>query len=379
MRDLLDFCEAEQPWLRTAIETLAVLESPTGDKAAVDTCGREVARLMRELGGAVDVIAQPSAGDHLRGSFGSGPARVLLIGHFDTVWDVGTLATMPVEERDGRLHGPGVFDMKAGLSIALQAIRALQHAGWPDGLEVVCLWTSDEETGSETSRQIIEDEARNARAVLVFEPALPGGGLKTARKGVGQFGLRVTGVPAHAGIDPRAGASAIHALAALVRDVERLNDYERGTSVNVGVIHGGTRSNVVAETATAEIDVRVAHLSDAPVIEQAIRGLAVDDPRVRVEITGGINRPPFERTAGVAELFSLASEVARDLGFALEEGATGGASDGNFTSAAGVPTLDGLGAIGDGAHARHEHIELASLPRRAALAAGLLRLVGSGR
>ena len=185
MRDLLTFCEAEQPWLRSTIETLAAIESPTPDKAAVDRCGREVARLMREMGGDVSVIAQERAGDHVRGGFGSGPVRVLFLGHFDTVWDMGTLARMPIVERDGRLFGPGVFDMKAGLSIALQGIRALRHAGWPAELEVVCLWTSDEETGSDTSRELIEQEARGARAVLVFEPALTGGALKTARKGVG--------------------------------------------------------------------------------------------------------------------------------------------------------------------------------------------------
>ena len=382
MRDLLTFCEAEQPWLRAAIETLVAIESPTTDKGAVDTCGREVARIMRGMGGAVEVIAQRAAGDHVRGVFAGpkgprhldGPRRrVLLLGHFDTVWDAGTLARMPVVERDGRLYGPGIFDMKGGLSIALQAVRALQSTGWPAGLEVTCLWTSDEETGSDTSRALIEAQALQSDAVLVFEPALTGGALKTARKGVGHFDIRVRGVSAHAGIDPGAGASAVHALAKLVTSLEALNDHASGTSVNVGVIRGGSRSNVVAEEAEAAVDVRVARLSDAPRLDAAMRALRSDDARIQVRVEGAIDRPPFERTPAVAALFEHARAVALELGVDLEEGATGGASDGNFTGALGVPTLDGLGAVGGGAHALEEHLEIAVLPSHAALAAGLIR------
>lgn len=367
------FCEAEQPWLRSTIEHLVAIESPTGDKAAVDRCGAEVARLMREMGGAVEVVPQAVAGNHVRGVFGVGPRRVLLLGHFDTVWDAGTLQRMPIVERGGRLHGPGIFDMKAGLSIALQAIRALRHAGWPDGLQVTCLWTSDEETGSATSRALIEQEALVSEAVLVCEPALTGGGLKTARKGVGHFDIHVRGVSAHAGIDPGAGASAIHTLARLVLELETLNDPAHGTSVNVGVIRGGTRSNVVAEEAVAEVDVRVGRLADAAPLEAAVRALRSPDARISVRVEGGINRPPFERTDRVAKLFETARAVGEDLGMTLAEGATGGASDGNFTGALGVPTMDGLGAVGSGAHAIDEHIVLAVLPGRAALVAGLLR------
>lgn len=373
MRDLLTFCEAEQPWLRATIEELVAIESPTGDKAAVDRCGAEVARLMRDIGGEVEVIAQPVAGDHVRGVFGAGPRRVLLLGHFDTVWDLGTLARMPIVERSGRLHGPGIFDMKGGLSIALQAIRALRQAGWPEGLQVTCLWTSDEETGSDTSRALIEEDALRSQAVLVCEPALTGGGLKTARKGVGHFDIHVRGVSAHAGIDPGAGASAVHALARLIIELEALNEPAAGTSVNAGVIRGGTRSNVVAEDAVAEVDVRVGRLADAAPLEAAIRALRPADPRVTVRVEGGINRPPFERTPGVAALFEAARAVGSEIGLTLTEGATGGASDGNFTGALGVPTIDGLGAVGAGAHAIDEHIVLAALPARAALVAGLLR------
>ena len=374
MRDLLTFCETEQPWLRSAIESLVRLESPTPDKRSVDRCGGEVARLAREAGGAVEVIPQEAAGDHIRVRFGNpGGSRVLLLGHFDTVWDLGTLVRMPIVERSGRLSGPGIFDMKGGLSIALQAVRALRHAGWPEGLEVVCLWTSDEETGSATSRALIEREAQEAKAVLVFEPGLSNGEVKTARKGVGQFVVTVTGVSSHSGIDPGAGASAVHALARVITSLEALNDLPRGISVNAGVIRGGTRSNVVAETAEADVDVRVALAGDAPAVTRALQALSVDDPRITVRVTGAINRPPFERTEGVAALYGTARDVARELGFDLGEGATGGASDGNFTGALGVPTLDGLGAIGGGAHATDEHIVIGQLPRRAALAAGLLR------
>ena len=382
MRDLLAFCEAEQPWLRAAIESLVAIESPTTDKAAVDGCGRRVAELMREVGGEVEVVQQEKAGHHLLAHF-LGQAtgniqpgrisRVLLLGHFDTVWDIGTLQRMPLVERDGKLFGPGVFDMKAGLSIALQAIRALRHAGWPHGLEVVCLWTSDEETGSDTSRGIIEREALASNAVLVFEPALPNGEVKTARKGVGHFDITVTGVSAHSGIDPGSGASAVHALARIITGLAQLNDPERGVSVNAGVISGGTRSNVIAETARAEVDVRVAVAEDAPRLNGALHGIKVADPRISVTVSGAIDRPPFERTAGVAALYEEARAVAREQGYALGEGATGGASDGNFTGALGVPTLDGLGAVGGGAHAIDEHVRLDALAPRAALAAGLIR------
>ena len=373
MRDLLAFCEAEQPWLRDAVESLVLIESPTTDKSAVDACGGRVAALMRAMGGDVQVIPQAVAGDHVRGMFGSGPRRVLLLGHFDTVWNIGEIERMPLVERDGSLYGPGIFDMKGGLCIALQGIRALRAAGWPDGLTVVCLWTSDEETGSETSRALIEQEAADAEAVLVFEPGLTNGEVKTARKGVGHFDISVTGVSSHAGIDPGAGASAVHALARIITSLESLNDPDRGVSVNAGVIQGGTRSNVIAESASAEIDVRVVRAEDAARLDAELRSVSVADPRITVEVRGTIDRPPFERTSKVAGLYDTARAVAGELGFELGEGATGGASDGNFTGALGVPTLDGLGAVGGGAHAIDERVDLTWLPKRAALAAGLLR------
>jgi glutamate carboxypeptidase len=234
------------------------------------------------------------------------------------------------------------------------------------------LWTTDEEVGSATSRAAIEDEARRSDAVLVLEPSLPGGAVKTARKGCGEYELRVRGVAAHAGIDPSKGASAIHELARQIVLVQKLQDLDRGVSVNVGTISGGTRTNVVAEEARAVVDVRAPTQADAARVDAAFRALKAVDSRTAVSVTGGMDRPPLERTAQVARLYEQAFEVARELGQALGEGSTGGGSDGNFTAALGVATLDGLGAVGDGAHALHEHVDIESLPDRAALVAGLI-------
>jgi glutamate carboxypeptidase len=377
MREALRFCESQRGWAVDATRALAALESPTTDKAAVDRCGTDIARRLADMGGRVERLSRSEAGDHLIAEFGCGDRQVLLLCHFDTVWDLGQLARMPIVERDGRLHGPGVYDMKGGLVIAMLAIRAVTELQLETGRRIVLLCTSDEETGSASSRQAIEDEARRSDAVLVLEPALPGGAVKTSRKGVGVFDLVVDGVPAHAGAEPGRGASAVTELARQVLALEALRDDARGLSINVGVVSGGTRSNVVAGRATAEIDVRVPTLADAGEIEAAIRAVRPHDPRTRITVAGGINRPPMERTPGVAALYEVARSVAADLGFTLAEGGTGGASDGNFTAALGVPTLDGLGAEGDGAHATTEHILIDSLPRRAALLAGILQRMGS--
>jgi glutamate carboxypeptidase len=308
----------------------------------------------------------------------SGRGRpLLLIGHFDTVWPVGQLARMPVRQVDGRLHGPGVLDMKAGLAVALAAMKVLTTVPESARPPVTLLATSDEEVGSATSRKIIETMARASAAALVLEPALPGGAVKTARKGVGEFDVRAHGVAAHAGADPSAGASAVHELARQVAAMTALADPNAGLTVNVGVIEGGTRSNVVAEEARALVDVRVSRVADGPRIESALQALRSSDPRVRLEVRGGVNRPPMERGPGVAKLFELARDVARAWGEDLAEGATGGASDGNFTAALGVPTLDGLGGVGDGPHALHEYVLLDFLPKRVALLAGLLARAGA--
>lgn len=379
--DMLSFlacCESRRGWLVETIEALARLESPTTDKSAVDRCGAEIARRLAQMGGRVRHLAQPAAGDHLCAEFGSGHDQLLLLGHFDTVWPVGQLARMPIRHAGGRLYGPGTFDMKAGIAIAMLGVWALGEVGPGPSCRIVLLLTADEETGSATSRRAIEQEALRSRAVLVFEPALPGGALKTSRKGCGAFTLSVRGAAAHAGIEPGRGTNAIHELAEQIAALEQLQDPTRGISVNVTLVRGGTRSNVIAEEAEAWVDVRVACAADARQVEAAIRGLQARRPGATLSVGGGIDRPPMERTAGVARLFELARSLAAELRTDLSEGATGGASDGNFTAALGVPTLDGLGAIGDGAHALHEHVELASLCPRAALAAGLMARLSRG-
>ena len=375
MTSLLTHCEQQLPWLLETIEALVSHESPTGDVAAINRCLAELESCLTGLGGVVTRLPGGSAGDHLRAGFGSGAKQVLLLGHIDTVWPIGTLARRPFREAHGTLRGPGVFDMKAGLGLAALAVKAL--AAHPDGLpgRIVMLVTADEETGSAASRAIIEAEAIASDAVLVLEPALPDGSLKTSRKGCGEFVLRVSGRAAHAGIEPEKGASAISELARQIPRIEALHDAAAGTTVNVGVIRGGSRPNVVAAEAAAFIDVRVAFPAEAARISGALRALAPSDSRVQLAVSGRIDRPPMERSAGVASLFALAQAVAQDLGRTLGEGATGGGSDGNLTAALGVPTLDGLGAVGGGAHADDEHVTVADLPWRAALLAGLLRRI----
>jgi glutamate carboxypeptidase len=305
---------------------------------------------------------------------------VLLLAHFDTVWPVGQLDRMPVRRDGNRLYGPGVYDMKAGLSMAMLAVRALAASGGLAGRRAVLLCTTDEEIGSRTSRALIEDQARRSDAVLVLEPSLPGGAVKTRRKGCGDFDIVATGVSAHAGIDPGRGANAIHELAHQIVAVERLQDLERGVSVNAGIVAGGTRTNVIPERASVSVDVRAPTLEDAARIDAAFRALTPRLAGTSVAVSGGFNRPPLERTAGVARLYEWARAVARELGRDLGEGGTGGGSDGNFTAALGVPTLDGLGAVGEGAHALHEYVDIDSLPWRAALVAGLMvRIFEDGR
>jgi len=372
MQEVLDWCRAERTWLRQTIDALVRLESPTTDKAAVDRCGVEFRRRLEALGGTVRRLERPDAGDHLRAEFGTGDRQILLLGHFDTVWPRGQIERMPIEERGGCLYGPGVYDMKAGLAVGMLATRVLVETRLLASRRVVMLWTTDEETGSATSRAAIEDEARQSEAVLVLEPSTSDGSVKTSRKGCGAFQVAVDGLSAHAGVEPEKGASAIHELARQVVRVIDLQDLARGVSVNVGTISGGSRTNVIAEHAEIVVDVRAPTLADAARLERAMRGLTPVDPRTRIVVTGGFDRPPMERSAGVQRLFAIAHDVARELGRELTEAGTGGGSDGNFTAALGVPTLDGLGAVGDGAHALHEHVVLVELPWRAALLAGLM-------
>ena len=370
--DLQKFCRSEPDWQLETIEALVRLESPTTDKAAVDRCGAELASRLEAIGGRVTRLSRSDRGDHLLAEFGCGASQILMLGHFDTVWPVGQLDRMPLARSNGTLRGPGVFDMKAGIGIAMLAVRALLETGTPPAHRLVMLWTTDEEIGSGTSRQAIEDEARRSDAVLVLEPSLPGGAVKTSRKGCGSYQLLVRGIAAHAGIEPEKGASAVQELAHQILRINALQDLARGISVNVVQVSGGLRSNVIPDEARAVVDVRVPTAAAAAVVEASFRGLQPIDSRTMVEATGGFDRPPLERTDHVQRLYKQAQAIARELGQELGEGATGGGSDGNFTAALGVPTLDGLGAVGDGAHALHEHVAIDALPDRAALVAGLI-------
>ena len=372
----LDYCLANHDWLLEFIEALVAIESPSGDQAAVNRCGSELASRLEAFGGAITRIPSSAAGDHLRASFGSGPRQLLLLGHFDTVWPVGQLEQMPLKREGGRLYGPGVFDMKAGIGLASLATRAVIEQDRLDDCRIVMLWTTDEEVGSTTSRALIETEAANSDAVLVFEPSLPGGGLKTSRKGVGQFEMIARGVAAHAGLDPGKGVSAVRELAQQIIAIDDLQDPGNGVTLTVGVIQGGTRANVVPAEARATIDARANTRADAERIERVLQSLQPHLPGARIEVTGGFARPPLERSAAVVKLFEIAKAVAADIGITLKEGSAGGGSDGNFTAAIGVPTLDGIGAIGDGAHALHEHVEIDALVPRAAVIAGLLSRLG---
>jgi len=369
---LRSFCRDQSAWILETIEALVRLESPTTDKAAVDACGAELASRLTAIGGRVTPLPRTGRGDHLLAEFGCGASQLLLLGHFDTVWPVGQLARMPLVRADGRLYGPGIFDMKAGIAIAMLATRALLETGAPLTRRIVMLWTTDEEIGSASSRSVIEEEARRSDAVLVLEPSLPGGAVKTSRKGCGSYEVLVKGVSAHAGIEPQKGASAVHELAHQILRIAALQDLSRGISVNVVQVSGGLRSNVIPDEARAIVDVRAPTAEAAATVASAFETLQPFDARTTVTASGGFDRPPLERSRAVVRLYNEASRVAQELGSDLREGATGGGSDGNFTAALGVPTLDGLGAVGDGAHALHEHIDIESLPDRAALVAGLI-------
>jgi glutamate carboxypeptidase len=377
LRGLLAGARRKQPELLHLIQQLVRAESPSDSKAAVDACVARAAAHAKALGGRVKLHRQRSFGNVLEARFGpkskAGAAgRILLLGHLDTVWPVGTLKTMPCRVADERLWGPGAFDMKAGVAMALTAIEMLGEAGQLDR-EIVLLLTSEEEIGSPVSRPITERLAAECAAVYVLEPAL-GEAYKTARKGTGNWRIEVTGVAAHAGVDFEKGASAIRELARVVEKVSGWSDLKRGLTVNVGVVGGGTKTNMIPAAAWAEVDGRIARNADGKRIDRKFATLKAADKRCQLSVKGGINRPPMERTRGTIRLYREARAMAAELGFALEEAATGGASDGNFTSALGIPTLDGMGAVGEGAHASHESILLEHLAPRTALLACLLLL-----
>ncbi|HXI13180.1 MAG TPA: M20 family metallopeptidase [Thermoanaerobaculia bacterium] len=373
--ELLSYFESRRETLVARTRALVEQESPTLDARATTRLTTELKGRLESLG-ATAALHSTESGAHLvaRATFGRSAAipPVLLLGHVDTVWPWGTLGRQPFRVENGRAYGPGIFDMKSGLAVMLGALEAINDLGIEPQHPVKILLSCDEESGSLTSRALIEAEANDCAAVFVLEPSLPGGRVKTERKGIANYELIARGVSAHAGLNPEKGVSATSELAHQILALARLNDLPRGISVNVGVIAGGTLSNVVAAEARARVDVRFRTMAQGEEISHRIESLRPVLEGAHLEIRGGLNRPPLERTPAVMSLFAQARSLAADLGFELGEGASGGASDGNFTAALGVPTLDGLGVEGDGAHAEHEHIVIADLPRRAALLTLLL-------
>ena len=373
------------------IRELVEMESPSDDKAAVDRLADVVAGKFAALGGEPRMHRAVEFGNHLQVDFAGADSGkpVLMLGHYDTVYPMGTLSSMPCQATNGKLTGPGVLDMKSGIALMMSAIGALRDwhssgdgSGHSSGggralpRPVSILLVSDEEVGSDSSRAITESLAKKAAAVLVLEPSYGfAGAVKTARKGVGDYAIKVTGKSSHAGLDFEKGVNAILELARQIERVSGFTDLKKGLTVNVGIVSGGSRTNVVPAEAVAQVDVRIARMKDAAGIDKKIRGLRAFNRKCKLEISGGINRPPMERTEGVAALYAAAVEIAADLGWKLGEAAVGGGSDGNFTAGMGIPTLDGLGGVGDGAHAVHEHILISELPRRAALLAGLIESI----
>lgn len=357
------------------LRTLVEIESPTADKPGVDRAQSVFAEWAEAAGGNVKRHAHREFGDSLEVRFGK-PARgqkpTLLLGHLDTVWALGTLATMPFRATGDRIAGPGVLDMKAGVLMALAAVETLLELGLLQR-PVTLLIHGDEEVGSPASRKLTEQVASRCEAVYVLEPAQgDAGAYKTARKGVGHYRLAVKGVAAHSGVDFQKGHSAVVELARQIEALHALTDLSKGITVNPGVIGGGTCSNVIAAEAWVEIDVRIARTRDMARMDNKLHSLRPFDPSCSLEMSGGMNRPPMERSRATAALFRRAAKLAGEMGIALEEAATGGASDGNLTAALGIATLDGMGAVGAGAHATHEHLERKHLAMRTALLAAML-------
>lgn len=378
MKHIYQHLEAQKEEMYAYLEKIVTKESPSHDKELVDALGKWLAGTFEQLtGGTTTTIPDNTYGNHIRGEWGSGENQILILGHFDTVWPEGTLKSMPFKMENGKAAGPGTFDMKGGIIQGLFALKALQELKVPMNKKVVFFFDSDEEIGNPSSRELIEKEAEKSDVVFVLEPGMSEkGSLKTSRKGVGIFNVEATGVPAHAGIDPDKGVSAIHELALQTLDIEGMNDFNTGTTFNVGKVSGGTGSNVIPEKASAEVDLR-AKTQEA--FDKAIETMLALKPKLNgaaLHVTGGANRAPLERTDEVVSLFRTAKHLAEaHIGMELTEKETGGGSDGNLTAPL-APTLDGLGAAGDGAHAKHEHLILSEMPKRSALLAMLLATYG---
>ena len=379
MRALLAGARRKQVSLIAFTRQLVLVESPSDNKAAVDACLALAAARGKELGARVKIHRQTGCANVIELRFGPRAKNkdtakpILLLGHLDTVSPLGTLQTMPCRLRAGRLWGPGTLDMKAGVAMAFTAIEMLTEA---DLLrrEIVLLLNGDEEIGSTVSRPITEKLAKTCSSVYVLEPA-QGLAYKTARKGIGNWRVDVKGIAAHAGVDFEKGANAIRELAHVIEKVSGWTELNRGLTVSVGVAGGGTRTNVIPAHAWAEVEARIVRRADGPRIERkfaALKSLKLTNPRCTLTVTGGVNRPPMERSRGTVRLFRKAQTLAHELGFTLNEASTGGGSDGNFTAALGIPTLDGMGAVGEGAHAQHESVIVDHIAPRTALLAAML-------
>ena len=374
--EILGFLRAREAEMVRLLGELVRIESSTFDKAGVDRVGRKLAEEWRQRGARVEFMRQRERGNHLRAELwlgrGKPAGQILVLGHTDTVYERGALAKSPFHIAGGRAYGPGTLDMKGGLVNALFAVDALRAAQAEPRSRFVFLWTSDEEVGSESSQMFIEKEARRSSAVLVLEPGTGAAGkLKTERKAIGGFEVKVTGRAAHAGVNPQDGDNAVHELALQIARIVKFNDARRGITVNADVVSGGARSNVIAASAHAAIDARAVRLADMQRLVKKMRALRPILDGAKIEVSGGLDRPPMERRIS-AGLFKKARALAGEMGFAVEGSLSGGGSDGNLTAALGVPTLDGLGAVGAGAHTPGEYVTTKFLPQRAALLAALL-------
>ncbi|MEI7848336.1 MAG: M20 family metallopeptidase [Chloroflexota bacterium] len=368
---MYDF-EAKKPEMVSLLKTLVELESPSNQKALVDRVGAFLAVECQRRGAQVEMVPNEITGDHLIARWGSGSGGILLLHHMDTVFPAGTLERMPFYEKEERIFGPGVLDMKGGIVISLSAISALQQTGELNR-PVTVLVTSDEEIGSDTSHDLIRHLASEASLVLVMESGLLDGSLKTWRKGVGDFLIKVKGRAAHAGGAHEEGRNAIEELAHQVLAIQKMTDYAKGTTLNVGVIQGGTVSNVVPEEASAIVDFRVLIPSEAERVSQAMQALQPVTPDTSLEVTGGLNRPPMPNDALMKATFEKAGRIAAGIGMQIKAGGSGGGSDGNFVAPLGIPLLDGMGTYGEGLHSEREYIFGRSLPERAALTAALIK------
>lgn len=366
--ELVPFFKQLEPQMVRWVMDLIDQDTPSSCKPALDALCLNLARRLKECGAEIEILEEPVAGNHLLACWHDGLSLekpVLLLGHLDTVWDVGESRRRPARLEEGKIYGPGAFDMRGGLALLMALAKFLSQAQAARPVSIFLV--SDEETGSHTARSYVEREALKSQLVLVVEPCLPGGALKTARKGVGQLRISAHGVAAHSGVDYEEGASAIEEIAHQIEQLYSMNDLTSGTTINVGTIRGGSRSNVVADFAEIEVDLRVWKMAEGERLASQIRNLRSRNPRVRLEVNGGMYRPPLERSEILISLFQKARNLAREIGVELEEGSVGGGSDGCFAAALGVPTLDGLGPDGAGPHALHEHILLESLVPRAAL------------